>query len=182
MYVGACVLDFRGNNFRRVIGTIQGRERSAKPPRRYIYLSISLSLSISIHIHIYIYTHICTYIYSLSMMSCKQTCKGYCPRGMPSKRRRRRMRRRERQEEGIRIAKEDAIQYKWYRCLWENIPFMGAFALQHSNRNCYPAPDLVLFKLNVPRVFVSGGVFHRHRYHTHNTRHHAESMTMHNNH
>ena len=47
----------------------------------------------------------------------------------------------------------------------QNTPFRRAFALQHSSRNCYPAPDLVFLKVNFPRVLVSGGVFfHRPRY------------------
>ena len=36
----------------------------------------------------------------------------------------------------------------------------------NRGRNCSPAPDLVFFKLIVPRFFFSGGVFfHRHRHH-----------------
>ena len=45
-----------------------------------------------------------------------------------------------------------------YRCLWKSHLFMPAFALQSRSRNCSPAPELLLFKLNVPRVF-SRGVF-----------------------
>ena len=47
----------------------------------------------------------------------------------------------------------------WYRCLSKNTPFLRAFALQLSSRHFSPAPDLVLFRLIVPRVFFSGGVF-----------------------
>ena len=45
-------------------------------------------------------------------------------------------------------------------------PFTSAFALQSCSRSCSPAPDLVLRKLILPRVFFSEGVFsfHRHRY------------------
>ena len=51
-----------------------------------------------------------------------------------------------------------------YRCLWKDTPVVGAFALQSSGRNCYPAPDLVLWRLIFPGVFFSGGVFfQRHR-------------------
>ena len=43
--------------------------------------------------------------------------------------------------------------------------FLRAFALQNYNMNCYPPPDVVLFKLLLPRLFLSGGVlFRRHRY------------------
>ena len=41
----------------------------------------------------------------------------------------------------------------------KNTPFGRALALQHSGINCSPAPGLVFFKLNFPRVFLSGGVF-----------------------
>ena len=43
----------------------------------------------------------------------------------------------------------------------KNTPLGRALALQHSNRNCYPAPDLVCSLSNIPRVFFSGGVFVR---------------------
>ena len=40
-------------------------------------------------------------------------------------------------------------------------------ALQNSNRNSSPNPDVVFFKLIFPRAFLSRGVFfNRHRYHT----------------
>ena len=38
-------------------------------------------------------------------------------------------------------------------------PFMRAPALQSSSRGSTPAPELLLFKLIVSRVFSSGGVF-----------------------
>ena len=38
-------------------------------------------------------------------------------------------------------------------------PFTRAFPMQSSGRNCSPAPDLVLQKLILPRVFSSGGMF-----------------------
>ena len=41
----------------------------------------------------------------------------------------------------------------------QHIPVGRALALQSSSRNCYPAPDLVLWKLFFPRVFFSGGLF-----------------------
>ena len=37
--------------------------------------------------------------------------------------------------------------------------FLQAFALQSSGRNCYPAPDLVLWWLIFPGVFFTWGVF-----------------------
>ena len=68
----------------------------------------------------------------------------------------------------------------WCRCLWKNISFLRAFALQSSGRNCPPHPDLVFLKLRLPGVFFSGGVFFpRHRYHItshHTTSHHAASL------
>ena len=53
----------------------------------------------------------------------------------------------------------------------KNNTFAQAFALQHSSRNCYPAHDLVVFKLNLPRVFVSGGRRARHHAGSHAGRH-----------
>ena len=41
----------------------------------------------------------------------------------------------------------------------KNTPFRRASAFRQSNINCYPAPDLVFFQLNFPRVLFSGGVF-----------------------
>ena len=44
--------------------------------------------------------------------------------------------------------------------VWEkNTPFMGAFALQSRSGNCSPPPELVLWYLVFPHVFISGGVF-----------------------
>ena len=40
-----------------------------------------------------------------------------------------------------------------------NTFFRRAFALQHSSRNCYPAPHLIFWRLHFPCVFVSGEVF-----------------------
>ena len=48
--------------------------------------------------------------------------------------------------------------------VWTNAPFVRASTMQSSSPNFYPPPDLVLWKLNFPHVFFSGGVFfHRHR-------------------
>ena len=41
----------------------------------------------------------------------------------------------------------------------KNNPFARAFAPQSGSRDCSPAPDLVFFKLVLPRVLQSGGVF-----------------------
>ena len=46
--------------------------------------------------------------------------------------------------------------HKSYRCLWKNIPFVRAWAMQSSGRNCSPAPDSVLWKHIFQRVFFSG--------------------------
>ena len=44
-------------------------------------------------------------------------------------------------------------------------PFVRAFALQSSSRNCSPAPDVVFSKPIFSPVFFSGGAFfHRHLY------------------
>ena len=52
----------------------------------------------------------------------------------------------------MRAAQESSASY---RCLREgHIPFRRAFALQASGRNCSPAPDLVIWKLSSPRVFL----------------------------
>ena len=45
------------------------------------------------------------------------------------------------------------------------IPFGRALALQHTSRNCSPAPDLVFCRPIFQQVFSSGGLFfHRRRY------------------
>ena len=41
----------------------------------------------------------------------------------------------------------------------EKTPVGRAPALQHSSRNCSPAPDLVFCRLTFPQVFSSRGVF-----------------------
>ena len=38
-----------------------------------------------------------------------------------------------------------------------NAPFVQAFALKPSSRNAYPAADLVIFELDVHRLFISRG-------------------------
>ena len=43
-------------------------------------------------------------------------------------------------------------------------PFTRAFVLQHSGRNCSPAPDVVFFKQNFPRVFSGRSFFFTDRY------------------
>ena len=48
----------------------------------------------------------------------------------------------------------------------QHIPCRRAFALRSSSINCFPASDLVSFKLVVPRVVLlwRSVFFHRHRY------------------
>ena len=46
----------------------------------------------------------------------------------------------------------------WHYILRFRIVVTRASAMQHSSRNSPPAPDLVLFRLIVQRVFFSGGV------------------------
>ena len=46
-----------------------------------------------------------------------------------------------------------------------NAPFVQALAKPPSSRNPSPAPEFIFFKLVVPRVLFSGGLFfHSHRY------------------
>ena len=40
-----------------------------------------------------------------------------------------------------------------------NTHFMLSLALQSSSKNCHPASDLMFLRLNLPWVFLSGGVF-----------------------